>query len=178
VTDFSTAVANAQTEIQQFLVAQGFKETEIKQGNVQMKDMLARQEGTDKKTARFVGTGEISVSSGNVELAGSTREIITGLLQKGVPVSGSTLQYYFTDLNSIKGDMLKEATANARTVAAAFAENSGVRLTTLQSASQDAFEVREPVSAGQPGSNADTGNGSISKKVSVVVNVDFATSDR
>jgi len=177
VADFSSAVSAAQDEIQQFLVAQGFKETEIKRGNVQMRDMLAQQTNSERKGARFVGSGDISVASANVELAGTTKDALAQLLGKGVPVSGSSLKYYFTDLESIKADMLKEATANARTVAAAFAENSGVKIKTMQSASQNAFEVNEPVNDNPPAGNNDASGSSLSKKVRVVVNVDFATSE-
>lgn len=177
VAEFSAAVSVAQDEIKAFLVTQGFKEYEIRRGNVQMKDMLAQQSGSDKKSARFAGSGEITVSSDNVTLAGTTKDSIAQLLQKGIPISGSSLQYYFTDLESVKSDMLKEATANARTVAAAFAENAGVRIKTVQSASQDVFQITEPVDEHAPTAGSDADASSLNKKVRVIVNVDFATSD-
>ncbi|HTL08615.1 MAG TPA: SIMPL domain-containing protein [Chitinophagaceae bacterium] len=166
-TAFSEAATATQAAIQQFLLAQGFKETEIKQGAVQMKTSNAAS-NAEKTAARFTGTGSVTVATTNVTLAASTREAIMQLIQNGVSVSGTQLQYFYTDINAIKGDLLKEATANAKTAAVSFAENAGVKIKSLQSASEGAVEIAE-----QPTDGAATGNSSLSKKVTVVVNAEF-----
>jgi len=163
---FSEAVTATQASIQAFLLEQGFKETEIKQGAVQMKGSAGQAAG-EKGSARFAGTGSVTVATSNVTLAASTREAIMQLIQNGVSVSGTQLQYFYTDLNSIKPDLLKEATANAKAAAVSFAENAGVKIKSLQSASEGAVEIAE-----QPSDGATAGS-SLSKKVTVVVNAEF-----
>jgi len=177
VTEFSAAAAAAQYEIQQFLLVQGFKQSEIQQGDVQMLDMMAQKSVTDRKSARYIGNGEIIVASDNVSLAGSTKDSVVQLLKKGVPVSVTSLKYYFTDLNAVKNDMLKDAAANARTIATTVAENAGVQIKNMQSAAQGGFEVGEPGDENRPAFSTESGNNSLNKKVRVVVNVDFAVTE-
>ncbi|MES2963350.1 MAG: SIMPL domain-containing protein [Bdellovibrionota bacterium] len=177
VGEFSSTVQKAQSEIIKFLKVQGFAETEIQNGEVKMTDQMAAQYGQDKKVAlRYTGTGSVIVGTKNVEIAGKVKQLSSELLDKGVPLAGTSLKYFFTDLNSIKNEMLKDATSNAKTAAESFASNAGVSLGKLRSASQGSFEIAEPL--GDGASYDEYGGGgqsSVNKKVRVVVSVDFAT---
>ncbi len=179
VAEYSASVQKAQTEIRKYLSTQGFSDEEIQVGDVQMTDQMAAQYGSDnRKGPRYVGAGSIVVSTKNVDLAGKAKQSTSDLFNKGVPLAGSALKFFFTDLNSIKNEMLTDATSNAKTAAQSFADNTGVTLGKLRTASQGSFEIEDPLSDNQPSYDAygtSQAPSSIMKKVRVVVSVEFAT---
>jgi len=66
------------------------------------------------------------------------------LLQKGIVLNsnpGQGLAYKFTGLNSIKPDMITEATRNARAAADRFASDSGSRVGSIRQANQGVFTL-------------------------------------
>jgi hypothetical protein len=66
------------------------------------------------------------------------------LLEQGVVVGteyGYEPRYEFTDLNSIKPEMVEEATRNARAVAQKFADDSDCRLGNIRQATQGQFSI-------------------------------------
>jgi hypothetical protein len=73
-------------------------------------------------------------------------------------------------LNEIKPDMLKEAAQNARIAAAEFAENAGVKVGKIRSATQGAFFIQDEGS-----SSGDTRK--VDKNVRVVTTVEFFLTD-
>jgi uncharacterized protein len=177
VADFSRAVDVAQREIQSYLTAQGFKPENIQLGDVRMTDVLANSYGDRKLTGpRFVGGGSVFLNSSEVDKVEKAKQESSGLLAKGVQLSGAALKFFFTDLNSIKGQMLTDATTNARKAAESFAVNAGVRLGPLLSASQGSFEILEPLQSSSVRSY-DEGSAvsSVMKKVRVVINAEFET---
>jgi uncharacterized protein len=61
---------------------------------------------------------------------------------KGIVLSGNpgqSLAYKFTGLNSIKPDMITEATRNARVAADRFASDSGSKVGAIRQANQGVF---------------------------------------
>ncbi|MCF0175103.1 MAG: SIMPL domain-containing protein, partial [Bacteroidales bacterium] len=72
------------------------------------------------------------------------------LLKKGVAVIIDNYEYStiyeYTELNSIKPEMIAEATKNARLAAEKFAEDSGSKVGKIMNASQGQFSIenRDP----------------------------------
>jgi hypothetical protein len=71
-------------------------------------------------------------------------------------------QYFFTDLDKIKPEMIAEATADARRAAEKFAQDSGSKVGAIRRAQQGYFAIedRDPFSPEQ-------------KKIRVVTSVDY-----
>ena len=93
------------------------------------------------------------------------------LIEQGVAVtvgdySAPSIQFEFTGLNSIKPDMIKEATQNARNAAQQFAEDSESVLGKIKSAYQGQFSIE----------NRDQTTPSI-KKVRVVTTIEYLLED-
>lgn len=86
------------------------------------------------------------------------------LLKEGIPFSNSYINYQYTALNSIKPDMISEATKNAREAAARFAKDSGSKVGKMKTANQGQFSID------------DTSNPSV-KKVRVVSTIVYYLED-
>ncbi len=71
----------------------------------------------------------------------------TELLKQGIAIVAGDYQYQttyeYTDLNSIKPEMIAEATKNAREAANKFAEDSDSKLGKIKTASQGQFSIED-----------------------------------
>ena len=88
------------------------------------------------------------------------------LLQKGIVLSanpGQGLTYQFTGLNSIKPDMITEATRNARAAATRFAADSGSKVGSIRQANQGVFSI---LGADPGGDGGEGGGNSVATAVS------------
>lgn len=165
--------------ILKFLGAQGIQSSEIQLGIIRVVDTRANEYGGPNKAPyRYIVDQEVTVRTSRVdEVAAAAQKTIT-LLQAGIVLngnSGSSLTYKFTALNSIKPDMITEATRNARAAADRFAADSGSKVGGIRQASQGVFSILAE------NAGADTGpayynpgaDSSLMKTVRVVTNVEY-----
>ncbi len=159
-------VARSQELIAKFLSKSGFAPAEIERGSVTITDNRANSYGSNKDVDRYAARGSYVLNSVRVDEVTQTSQRSNELLKDGIALEGASLSYYFTDLNSIKPQMLKEAIANARDAAVSFASDAGAKLGDIKSASQGLFGISAR------NSDYDSGS-SITKKVRVVSNVEY-----
>jgi hypothetical protein len=101
------------------------------------------------------------------------------LVQQGIVLNGDRgqgLAYKFTGLNSIKPDMITEATRNARAAAVRFASDSGSSVGSIRQANQGIFSILPAHSGGDTSENGAYGSSadsSLMKTVRVVTSVDY-----
>lgn len=165
-----TTVSKSQNTIIQFLIAQGFKETEIQKQGVSITDNLAISYGQHTTNQpRYTATSGILLLTGNVDSVSKAAQKTETLVELGVVMSSSMLRYSYTDLNSIKPEMLTRATESAKDAAQIFAKNSHSTLGSIKNASQGLFTI---TSADGGASGYDDGS-SMMKKVRVVTTVQF-----
>ncbi len=108
----------------------------------------------------------VTVATSNVK---KVRELLnrqSELLKEGVPYSNSYINYEYRSLNSIKPDMIADATKAAREAAQKFALDSDSKIGKMKSASQGQFSI-EDLSSSTP----------YLKKVRVVSNVVYYLED-
>ena len=165
--------------ILQFLDQQGIKPQEIELGVVQVTDTQADEYGGGNRAPyRYIVEQQITVHTTRVDQVASAAQKTMVLLQKGIVLSGSSgqgLSYKFTALNSIKPDMITEATRNARAAAERFASDSGSKVGTIRQANQGEFSISPADQGGDPdesGSSNGTGS-SLMKNVRVVTSVEY-----
>ena len=97
----------------------------------------------------------------------------TQLISEGVAINSMPPQYFFTDLNAVKVRLIGAATRDSLLRAEQFAENSGVTVGPLRSASQGVFQITSPNST----ETADYGSydtSTVEKLVKAVVTVEYA----
>lgn len=164
-----------------FLKQQDIQGKEIEVGSIQVVDNQATQYGgPNRPPHRYIITQEITVRSARVEQIAATAQKMMNLVQKGIVLSGNgQVTYKFNGLNTIKPDMITEATRTARAAADRFASDSGSKVGAIRQANQGVFAI---LAADQGSDTSDPGDyqgadqgadTSLMKKVRVVTTVQY-----
>lgn len=118
-------------------------------------------------------TQGLEVASGDVPLIGRLAQSSSSLVEDGLEFASFPPEYYYNELEGLKLDLLRAATANATARARVLAEASGSRVGALRSARQGVFQVTaHPSTETSGGGYYDTR--AIEKAVKAVVTVQFA----
>lgn len=137
---YSKTEADKKT-ILKFLAQQGIQPSEIGLGIVSVTDNRANPyDGNRKPLYRYSIQQQITVRTTRVDQVAAAAQKAAGLLQQGILISQS-LTYKFNGLNSIKPDMITQATRNARAAAERFAQDSGSSVGAIRQASQGFFSI-------------------------------------
>ena len=143
--DLSALYEKAQTqseEIRNFLISQGIKAQDISQGTPSVQDLHADFYGNNLPPERYRMEMAVSVATTDVDTVLKAMVNQSELIQKGVLFKQNyRTQFSFNGLNSIKPEMVEEATKNARSTAQKFAEDSDSELGKIRRASQGQFSI-------------------------------------
>lgn len=124
--------------IKTFLIEKGFEASEINVAPVNI------YQDTYKDAAfRYNSNNQISVYTKKVDLAKSSSNETLLLVKRGVVLNQNYISFEFSDLNSIKPDMLAEAIKNARDTASQFAQNSGSSVGSVSRGNQGVFDITD-----------------------------------
>jgi hypothetical protein len=135
--------------IQQFLNEERLDTSQVALQDFSVSDARANQYGPGAAPgSRFVVRQRLVVRSTNVEQILRASQNVGRLVQDGV-VLGSGNEYggstgptfLFTKLNTLKPEMIAEATARAREAAVQFARDSRTSLGPIRTANQGVFEI-------------------------------------
>ncbi|HKS80906.1 MAG TPA: SIMPL domain-containing protein [Candidatus Acidoferrales bacterium] len=167
--------------ILEFLSRQGIKPSEIEVGTVSVTDTQANEYGggNNRSQKRYIIQQNISVSTNRVDVVASASQKTMQLVQRGVVLSANGgPSYKFTGLNSIKPDMITEATRNARAAADRFASDSGSKVGSIRQATQGIFSILAPNAGADTGESSygyggNNDESSITKTVRVVTSVEY-----
>ena len=157
--------------ITEFLKEKGLTDKEISINAPVIVDMKAERYGNNQDSPyRYNVTTVITVTSNKVDLV---RGLITEqgeLLKRGIAITTGdyqyNIQYEYTGLNTIKPQIIEEATKNARHAAEKFAKDSESTLGKIRHANQGQFSI----------SDRDPNTPHI-KKVRVVTTIDYSLED-
>lgn len=143
--DLSALYEKAQTqseEIRNFLISQGIKAQDISQGTPSVQDLHADFYGNNLPPERYRMEMAVSVATTDVDTVLKAMVNQSELIRKGVLFTQNyRTQFSFNGLNSIKPEMVEEATKNARSTAQKFAEDSDSELGKIRRASQGQFSI-------------------------------------
>jgi len=124
--------------IKDFLTEKGFEASEINVAPVNV------YQNTYKDSAfRYNSTNQISVYTKKVDLAKEASNETLLLVKNGVVLSQNSISFEFSDLNSVKPEMLAEAIKNARDTASQFAKNAGTTVGGVNRGNQGVFDIVE-----------------------------------
>lgn len=126
------------TTIKSFLKEKGFEDSEINIAPVNI-----YQDTYKEAVFRYNSTNQVSVYTKKVDLAKSASNETLFLVKKGVVLSQNSISFEFSDLNSVKPDMLAEAIKNARDTAKQFADNSGSMVGSVSRGNQGVFDITD-----------------------------------
>jgi len=126
------------TSIKSFLISKGFEESEINIAPINI-----YQETYKDAAFRYNATNQVSVYTKKVDLAKAASNQTLDLIKKGVVLNQNSISFEFSDLNSIKPEMLAEGIKNARDTAAQIANNSGSVLGEVTRGNQGVFDITD-----------------------------------
>lgn len=163
-------------KIHAFLMDNGFKEDEIQNMRITVRDKYAGYSDMERKSQessdRYVIETGVMVRSGAVGLIDSVSRKMGDLVRQGVTVSEDYAGpiYIFNGINDIKIKMIEEATKNARAAGEQFAKDADAKLGKIKTANQGVFSVsaRDQVDAW-----SDNEKQAINKRVRVVSTITF-----
>lgn len=158
-------VSANQKAIEEFLLAKGFEPAELEKGFVQVTDNASYGWKKDQGM-RYQASAAVTLSTKKVDAVEKAKDQTKELFDKGILLRDSRVKYYFTDLNGVKPDMLKNAAASARDAAQAFARDADVDVGKIKSATQGLFSISAPNSEYDSEST-------LMKKVRVVTQVQY-----
>ena len=124
--------------IKAFLKEKGFDDGEINVAPVNI-----YQDTYLDASFRYNSTNQISVYTKKVDLAKTASNGTLLLIKKGVVLNQNSIAFEFSDLNSIKPEMLAEAIKNARDTASSFAKSSGSAVGSVSRGNQGVFEIED-----------------------------------
>lgn len=138
-------VTGTNARIVKFLTDNGIDTKEISVGAPSMTDLTANRYNSNPLPYNYSVTSVVTVSSAQVT---KVRKLINRqgeLLKQGIPITTDNYQYQvsydYTELNTVKPEMIAEATKNAREAAKKFAEDSDSEIGKIKSARQGQFSI-------------------------------------
>lgn len=156
--------------VSRFLAERGFEDSEWSLSSPRITDFVGqgmrREDGLE---FRYMAEATIAVRSSEIDAVQEAIQESGELVKAGVAMIRSyefQTQFLFTALETVKPEMIAEATRDARRAAEQFAEDSGSRVGAIRRAQQGYFSIedRDPFSPDW-------------KKVRVVTTVDFFLAD-
>ncbi|MCR5560381.1 MAG: SIMPL domain-containing protein [Bacteroidales bacterium] len=148
-----------------FLKAGGIDDAEISVAAPVINDKFAQEYGSNDRLYRYLAKNTVTVCTGKVDEVLKLIKNQKTLLRKGIVLGDEwdgSPTFSFEALNSIKPEMIEEATRNARESAQKFANDSGSKLGKIREANQGYFTIE----------SRDSNTPEI-KKVRVVTNVTY-----
>lgn len=163
-------VDNKNQAVVAFLTLHGFDPKALNINPPDISDKLANAYNSNDVKLRYSVTSSLTVFSNEPEKVQNAMAQISTLAKQGIAIMGQNygnrVEYLFTGLNSIKPQMIEEATKKAREVAVKFATDSDSKLGKIKTARQGQFSIN----------NRDSNTPHI-KRVRVVATVEYYLSD-
>ncbi len=174
----------AQQKVVEALKKAGLKDDEIVLG--QWSTDEARSDYTDDEIKlnpklprkAYTTKASIEVATKNVTAAQSVYRGVNELIgQTNGAVTGAAVTFAYTELGSIRADMIAAATKDARTAALQFAADSGSRVGAIREAAQGVFSIKDKNAGDEPSDGPNAKISTVEKLVRVVTSVDYELTD-
>jgi hypothetical protein len=131
-------IAKNTEAIKSFLKTKGFEESEINVAPVNIYQDTYRD-----SLFRYNSNTQLSVYTKKVDLVRSASKDTLLLVKQGVTLNQNSIEFQFSDINSIKPEMLAEAIKNAKTSADQFAKEAGSGLGKITRGNQGVFDISD-----------------------------------
>jgi len=132
--------------VKDFLINKGINKSDIIFGAVstnEKKQTLYNSEG-NRIGEQFLGyqlSQEVKIDSKKIDLVEDISRSITEVLNQGVEFYSRSPRYYFTNLESLKHDLISKATKDAKKRAEIMAKEAGASLGDLKNADMGVFQI-------------------------------------
>lgn len=145
LTGIYNKIQQSNNAILAFLHSNGITDDEISINAPDVSDVQANAYNQREQLYRYIATNVIVVKSEKVAKVNELIRKQTELLKEGIAIVAGDysypITYDYTELNTIKPEMIAEATRNAREAADKFAQDSDSDLGKIKTASQGQFSI-------------------------------------
>ena len=124
--------------IKSFLKEKGFEDTEINVAPINVYQDTYRD-----ALFRYNSINQLSVYTNKVDLVKSASKDTLSLVKRGVTLNQNNISFEFSDINSVKPEMLAESIKNAKDSAKKFAKESGSGLGKVARGNQGVFDITD-----------------------------------
>jgi hypothetical protein len=155
--------------IRAFLTSRGFPPAEMSLAAPRVTDFEAQWTSGERPVNRYMAEATLTLRTSNVSGVNEAMQASTDLVKQGVALLRSyeyNPLFLYTELNSIKPEMIAQATLDARRAAEQFAKDSGSRVGAIRNAQQGYFQIEDRDAHSQDW-----------KKVRVVTTVEYFLDD-
>lgn len=153
ITDNNLASLNNKIELQKkkvfnFFTSKGFTNKELNIGISNITDTKANiYNNNPKQNFRYLAKTEITLRTSDIQKIKNAQKESINLASEGILINSKNqwrpVEYLFTGLNSIKPEMIEEATKKAKEVAEKFAKDSNSKVGKIKSATQGLFTIND-----------------------------------
>ena len=158
-------------EVLAFLNEMGLSSSEMREDEIEKDDRYYssyREVDIEKIKSRYKISQKIYISTEKVDVLNEISFKIGKFRTDEIDISDAGITYYYFDLNEIKPEMLQDALANAKASAKKFADESGLKVGKIKTASQGTFEILP-----EPGTSHYNESSSKNKLVRVVSTIEY-----
>lgn len=156
-----------------FIKKEGFEDKEIVIGSPRVVDLHTREYGGSESLApeRYLIESTVSVNSQKVDNLDKLSSLTGELINQSISVSRTGVRFYLDKFNSLRPQLIAEATKNAQEVATSFAKTTGSQLGGIRKGNQGSISMTSLDAS--PNQEYDEGIGSLMKKIRVVSTIEF-----
>ncbi|CAM1362834.1 hypothetical protein BA195_12575 [Tenacibaculum soleae] len=146
--DLKTNLDNQKKAVENFFLSKGFSDNEIAIENTNITDAQADLYGNNRqKNFRYLAKTEVTLRTSDLKKIKEAQKEVINLVAKGVIINSKNtwrpIEFIFTDLNTIKPQMIEEATKKAKEVAEKFAKDSNSSVGKIKNAQQGLFTIND-----------------------------------
>ncbi len=124
--------------IKSFLKEKGFEDTEINVAPINVYQDTYRD-----ALFRYNSINQLSVYTNKVDLVKSASKDTLSLVKRGVTLNQNNISFEFSDINTVKPEMLAESIKNAKDSAKKFAKESDSGLGSVTRGNQGVFDITD-----------------------------------
>ena len=159
--------------IHNFIRSKGFDEKDITVNSPWVVDLMAREYGSSNAAPpeRYVLENSIFVNSLKVDALNQLATMTGEFIRQGISISRSGARFYLDKFNSLRPQLIADATKNAQEVAESFAKTTGSQLGGIRKANQGSMSMTSLDAS--PNQEYDEGIDSLMKKIRVVASIEF-----
>lgn len=159
--------------IENFLKKEGFSQEELTVSSPRVVDLHTREYGGSESLApeRYLIESAVLVNSKKVENLNKLSSLTGQFISQGISISRSGARFYLDKFNSLRPQLIADATKNAQEVAASFAKTTGSQLGGIRKANQGSISMTSLDAS--PNQDYDEGIDSLMKKIRVVASIEF-----
>lgn len=170
---YATMNQNSKT-IKEFLIANGINEKDIKFSPVNSYAIYQRTPNgyETNKVDGYRLSQNVEVSSDDINQITDISKKVSELVEKNVEITSNSAQYFVSNLDELKVEVLADATKNAKDRAESMVKSTNGHIGVMNSAKMGVFQI-VPVNSTEVSDYGINDTQSIEKKVIAVVNATF-----